>query len=110
MFAAAFVLGDIVDGFAPQFLVSLVDANLPTIEAGAPARVFVLGFDFSIGELFRLSLRVLFSGGIESSFLVVDADAIIEIELILSRAEVLNDTLELLEKRQHFSYAKIIAH
>src|SRR5258708_7067747 len=102
MFAAAFVLGDIVDGFAPEFLVSFVDSHFATIEAGAPASEFVLSLDFGISELLGLTLGMFFGGSVEAPFLVVDADAIIEVELILPRAEVLNDALEPLEERQHF--------
>jgi hypothetical protein len=110
MLAAAFVLSDIINGFAPQFLVNLVDLNFPAIEAGAPASEFVLRLDFGVGELFLLSLRVFFSGAVESSFFVVDADPIVEIELIFSCTEILNDALESLKQRQHFSYAKIAIH
>ena len=108
--APAFVLGDVVDGFAPEFLVGLVNANFAPIEAGTPASEFVLSLDFGVGELLGLTLRMFFGGSVEAPFLVVDADAIIEIELILSRAEVLNDALEPLKERQHFSYAKVAIH
>src|SRR5712664_1141015 len=110
MLAPAFVFRDIVNGFASKFLVRLIDAHLSTVKARAPTSEFVLSLGFCIGETFRLLLGVFFSGGVKGSFLVVYANAIVEIELIFPRAEVLNDALEFFKERQHFSYAKVAIH
>ena len=52
MLAPTFVLDHIVSGFAPEFLVDLIDTDLPTVEARGPTSEFVLSFDFGVGETF----------------------------------------------------------
>src|SRR5262249_34883638 len=100
----------VIDSLASKLFVGFVDLDLSPIETGSPVGKLVLSFDFGVREAFGLLLCVFFGGAVEGPFFVVDTNAIVEVEFVLPRSEILNDVFEALQERQHFSYAKIAIH